>query len=77
MLSTESVKPGMSGFIRVEPIFKDKVLTIVRMRLEGKTYQEIAQKVGGSRMNALSAYKRWHTWAIEELRIEALMKEAS
>ena len=49
---------------RHEPIFRDKVLTIVRMRdVESATFETIAERVGGTRMNACLAYRRWGDWA--------------
>jgi transcriptional regulator len=58
-------KRGPKNFSRSEPIFRDKVLTVVKMRDNGATFAEIANTVGGTRMNACNAYRRWREWARE------------
>lgn len=63
-------------FLRTEPIFKDKVLEIIRMRQRGATFREIAEVVGGTHMSAFSAHRRWQTWGTAELaRQEAGKKQ--
>ena len=52
------------GQSRHEPIFRDKVLTVVHMRdVENATFEAIAARVGGTRMNACLTYRRWGDWA--------------
>lgn len=55
------------GILRDAPIYPEKVLAVVRMRLERKTFAEIADAIGGTRMNACNTYKRWKHWGLREL----------
>ena len=67
-LSTTKRRGPPKGIYRSEPIFRDKVLTIVRMReLEHATFGEIAGVVGGTRMNACNSFRRWRDWGLREL----------
>ena len=58
----------LPGSFREEPIFRDKVLEIIRLReMEDMTYSEIADRVGGTRMGMCSSYHRWKAWGREQL----------
>ena len=46
------------------PIFKGRVLEMVRLREEGKTFNEIGKIMGCSHMNAFYNYRRWRAWAV-------------
>ena len=68
-MSTAKRRGPPKGICRSEPIFKDKVLTIVRMReLDKATFGQIAERVGGTRMNACNSFRRWREWGLRELR---------
>jgi hypothetical protein len=46
------------------PLVPEKVLEIVRMKDDcNMTFREIADRVGGTRMNCCSLYNRWIKWA--------------
>lgn len=63
---SNGAKRGHSGHFRAAPIFAEKVKLIVRMRDSGSTYEAIAKIVGGTRMGACSAYKRWREWGQQQ-----------
>ena len=51
------------GRWHAEPLFPEKVLEIARLRDdESLTFEEIAARVGGTRMNCCSLYNRWRVW---------------
>jgi len=55
---------------RDTPIFKAKVLRIVKLREKGRTFDEIATQVGGTRMGVWYLYKRWKDWGLEQIKVK-------
>ena len=49
-----------------EPMSPNRVREIVRLHDAGETFDKIAKRLGGSRMNACKLYNRWRDWAHQE-----------
>jgi hypothetical protein len=71
MFSRMSIEPLQrgphSGQVATEPMSPKRVREIVRLREDEKlTFDEIAKRLGGTRMNACTLYNRWRDWAHQE-----------
>ncbi len=75
-MSIEPLKGGPhSGQVATGPMSPNRVREIVRLHDNGMTFDKIAKKLGGSRMNACVLYNRWRDWAYHEKKSRRVVRE--